>query len=125
MINEEETTNNAPSKVFMVGISSQIKYPKIIPKTKAKYFNGDTKDTSDSLKDWLSHKFAKPPKNPIMHNKSRSFSSGITQPKGIVNKLANVIAAEKFKEISHTGSVVDSCLIAIATYDKPRQNIIG
>ena len=23
--------------------------------------------------------------------------------------------AEKFKEISHTGSVVDSCLIAIAT----------
>ena len=51
MINEEETTNNAPSKVFMVGISSQIKYPKIIPNTNAKYFNGDTRETSDNLKD--------------------------------------------------------------------------
>ena len=108
-------TKKAPANVLIVGISSQIKYPKIIPKTKAKYFNGDTKDTSDSLKDWLSHKFAKPPKNPIIHNKNKSLSSGITHPKGIVNKLAKVIAAEKFKEISHTGSVVDSCRIAIAT----------
>tara|TARA_Y100000741_G_scaffold334120_1_gene291137 strand:+ start:565 stop:723 length:159 start_codon:yes stop_codon:yes gene_type:complete len=50
---------------------------------------------------------------------------GIIQPKGIVKKLAIVIAAEKFKEISHTGSDVESCLIAIATYDKPKQKIIG
>ena len=35
------------------------------------------------------------------------------------------MAAEKFNEISHTGSVVDNCLIAIATYDKPKQKIIG
>jgi hypothetical protein len=40
---------------------------------------------------------------------------GITHPNGMVNKLTNVIAAEKFKDISHTGSVVDNCLIAIAT----------
>ena len=43
----------------------------------------------------------------------------------MVNKLTNVIAAEKFKDISHTGSVVDNCLIAIATYDRPKQKMIG
>ena len=32
--------SNAPSKVLIVGISSQIKYPKIIAKTNAKYFSG-------------------------------------------------------------------------------------
>ena len=51
MIKEEATTNNAPINVFIEGISSQIKYPKIIPKTNAKYFNGDTRETSDNLKD--------------------------------------------------------------------------
>jgi hypothetical protein len=50
-----------------------------------------------------------------MHNNNKSFTSGITHPKGIVNKLAKVIAKEKFKDMSHTGSVEDSCLIAIAT----------
>ena len=48
---EEEMTNNAPNNVFIVGISSQNKYPKIIPNTSAKYFNGDTNETSDNLKD--------------------------------------------------------------------------
>ena len=48
---DEKTTNKAPSKVFNVGISSQIKYPKIIPKTSARYFNGETRETSDNLKD--------------------------------------------------------------------------
>tara|TARA_B110001452_G_C14879806_1_gene307586 strand:+ start:168 stop:515 length:348 start_codon:yes stop_codon:yes gene_type:complete len=115
MIKEETITNDAPNKVFVVGISSQIKYPKIIPKTSARYFNGDTRETSENLNDWLSHKFANPPKNPIMHSRSKSFIPGIIHPNGIVNKLAKVISAEKFKEISHTGSVVDSCLIAIAT----------
>ena len=98
MINEENTTNNAPSSVFIVGISSQIKYPKIIPKTNAKYFNGDTRETSDSLKDWLSHKFAKPPKNPIILNKTKSWMLGIIQPKGIVNKLAIVITIENWEQ---------------------------
>jgi len=51
MSDEEATTNNAPINVFIEGISSQIKYPKIIPKTNAKYFNGDTRETSDNLKD--------------------------------------------------------------------------
>ena len=44
-------TNNAPNNVFIVGTSSQNKYPKIIPNTNAKYFNGDTNETSDNLKD--------------------------------------------------------------------------
>ena len=43
----------------------------------------------------------------------------------MVKKLARVIAAEKFNDINHTGSVVDNCLIAIATYDKPKQKMIG
>ena len=57
--------------------------------------------------------------------KNKSFISGITHPKGIVKKLATVIAIEKFNEINHIGSVDDNCLIAIATYDRPRQKIIG
>ena len=48
-------------------------------------------------------------------NKIKSFISGITHPKGIVKKLIRVIAAEKFKAINQIGSVVDNCLIAIAT----------
>jgi hypothetical protein len=35
--------------------------------------------------------------------------------KDIVNKLAKVITIEKLRAISQTGSVVDNCLIAIAT----------
>ena len=50
-----------------------------------------------------------------MLNKSKSLIVGITHPKGMVNKLAKVIAAEKNNDISHTGSVVDNCRIAIAT----------
>ena len=50
-----------------------------------------------------------------LDNKIKSFKFGITHPKGIVKKLTIVIAAEKFKAISQTGSVVDNCLIAIAT----------
>ena len=49
MITEEVITNVAPTKVFIVGISSQMKYPKITAKTKAKYFNGVTNDTSENL----------------------------------------------------------------------------
>ena len=45
----------------------------------------------------------------------KSIIFGITQPNGIVKRLAKVIAAEKYKEINQTGSVVDNCLIAIAT----------
>ena len=36
-----------------------------------------------------------------------------------------MIANEKKKLISQTGSVDDNCLIVIATYDKPKQKIIG
>ena len=42
-------TNEAPNNVLEVGISSQIKYPKIIANTNAKYFNGVTSDTSEYL----------------------------------------------------------------------------
>ena len=42
-------TKNAPANVFTVGISSQIKKPKIIANTKAKYFNGVTNETSEYL----------------------------------------------------------------------------
>ena len=118
-------TRIAPNKVLRVGISPQIKNPNIIAKTSAKYFKGVTKDTSECLYDWLSHKFAIPPKIPIKDNKTKSFVSGIIQPNGIVKKLTIVIAAEKFNDINHTGSVVDNCLIAIATYDKPKQKMIG
>ena len=72
LLRDEYLTEGSASNVFIVGISSQIKYPKNIPKTNAKYFNGDTRETSENLKDWLSHKFAKPPKNPIIHNKTKS-----------------------------------------------------
>ena len=36
-----------------------------------------------------------------------------------------MIAIEKFNEINQTGSVEESCLIAIATYERPIQKIIG
>ena len=115
MINVEKITNAAPNKLLIVGTSSQIKYPKIIAKTKAKYFRGVTRETSEYLYDWLSHKLATPPKIPIMARIKKSLIVGITQPRGIESKLNNVIDIEKNNEISHTGSVVESFLIVIAT----------
>ena len=56
-------TKKAPIRV-LDGISFQIKYPKIIAKTKVKYFSGVTNETSEYLYDWLSHKLANPPKTP-------------------------------------------------------------
>ena len=49
IIKEEAITKKAPIKVLIVGISSHIKYPKIIANTKAKYFKGVTKLTSEYL----------------------------------------------------------------------------
>ena len=88
-------TKKAPINVLIVGTSPQIKYPKIIANTKAKYFNGVTRETSEYLYDWLSHKFATPPKMPIKESKTRWFKLGITQPCGIVKKLNKVIESEK------------------------------
>ena len=51
MIIDEKITKDAPIKVFNVGTSFQIKYPKIIAKTKVKYFRGVTNDTSENLYD--------------------------------------------------------------------------
>ena len=51
MISVETITNKAPINVLIVGISFQIKYPNIIAKTKAKYFRGVTKETSENLYD--------------------------------------------------------------------------
>ena len=115
IIIDEVITNAAPIKVLLDGISCHMKKPNPIANIKAKYFNGVTKDTSENLYDWLSHKFATPPKKPIIDNKIRSIKLGINHPKGIVNIPAIVIAAEKNKEISHTGSVDDNCLMLIAT----------
>ena len=125
IINEDTITNNAPINVLSEGISSQIKYPKIIAKTSPKYLRGVTRETSANLYDWLNHKLATPPKIPIIESKNRSLRLGKTHPKGMVNKLANVIVIEKNNDISQIGSVFESCLIAIATYDNPKQKIIG
>ena len=62
-------TKKAPVKVLIVGISPQIKYPNIIANTKARYFKGVTRETSEYLYDWLNHKFATPPKIPMNDNK--------------------------------------------------------
>ena len=118
-------TKKAPTNVLIVGISSQIKYPKIIAKTKAKYFRGVTRETSENLYDWLNHKFETPPNIPIKDNNIKSLRLGITHPDGIVKRLNKVIAREKNREISQTGSVDDSCLNVIATYESPKQKIIG
>ena len=48
---DDKITNEAPIIVLKLGISSQIKYPKIIAKTSAKYFKGVTKETSENLYD--------------------------------------------------------------------------
>ena len=79
----------------MVGISSQIKYPNIIAKTKAKYFKGVTSETYEYLYDWLNHKFETPPKIPIKDNIKKWLILGIIQPWGIVRKLKKVIDNEK------------------------------
>ena len=42
-------TKKAPINVLIVGISSQIKYQKLIAKTKAGYFKGVTIETLDNL----------------------------------------------------------------------------
>ena len=72
-----------------------MKYPNITAKTKAKYLRGVTKETSENLYDWLSHKLAAPPKIPINDKSIKWFKVGIIQPWGIVKKLNNKIAKEK------------------------------
>ena len=94
IIKVEIITKKAPIKVLIVGISSQIKYPKIIAKTSAKYFKGVTKETSENLYDWLNQRFATPPKIPTKDNKIKWSILGITQPCGIVKKLKKVIDKE-------------------------------
>ena len=125
IIIEDNITNIAPHKVLSVGISPQIKKPKIIAKISARYFNGVTKDTSENLYAWLNHKFAAPPNIPKKVNITKSLKLGIIHPLEIVARLVIVIAIEKLREINHTGSVLDNCLIEIATYAIPRQNIMG
>ena len=49
IIIEDKITSKEPINVLAVGISFQIKYPNIIAKTKAKYFNGVAKLTSENL----------------------------------------------------------------------------
>ena len=49
MIKDDAITKKAPSKVLEVGISFQIKYPNIIANTNPRYFNGETKLTSEYL----------------------------------------------------------------------------
>ena len=41
-------------------------------KTNDKYFNGATKDTSESLYDWVNNKFAAPPVTPIKAKRIKS-----------------------------------------------------
>ena len=62
---------------------------------------------------------------PTEDNKNKSLKLGTIHPNGIVIIPAMLINNEKFNDISQTGSVLDNCLIAIATYDKPKQKIIG
>ena len=95
MINVEIITKKAPNKVLIVGISSQIKYPKIIAKTNAKYLSGVTRETSEYLQDWISHKLATPPKIPTKDKRIKWFKLGVTQPWGIVKRLNKVIEREK------------------------------
>ncbi len=61
-----------------------------------------------------------------MDNKNKSFKLGrIHLSVKILNRLKIKIEIEKNKPISQTGSVEDNCLIAIATYESPKQKIIG
>ena len=91
----EIITKAAPNKVLIVGISSQIKYPKTIANSKVKYLRGVTSETSEYLYDWLNHKLATPPKIPTIDNKIKSLMSGMIHPCGIVKKLNKVIDNEK------------------------------
>ena len=125
MITEDNITKNAPEIVFNVGISSQIKYPNIIANTKAKYFKGLTKLTSEYLYDCDNHKLAIPPRIPIDDNKIRSTNDGIIHFWYNEKKLNIKIENEKKKLINQTGSVEDNFLIAIATYESPKQKTIG
>ena len=79
IIIEDKITSKDPINVLVVGISFQIKYPNIIANTKAKYFNGVTKLTSENLYDWDNHKLAKPPRIPTRDNKHRSIKLGNIQ----------------------------------------------
>ena len=115
IITEDNITNNPPNKDLKDGISPQIINPKKIAKTKPRYFNGVTKDTSENLYDWLNHRLAIPPKKPTKDKIKKSKYEGVFHPYGNVHKPAIVIAIEKFKEINQTGSVDESCLIAMAT----------
>ena len=67
----------------------------MIANTKAKYFRGVTKETSENLYDCDNHKFATPPKIPIIDKIKKSLKSGIIHPCGIVKKLKRVIDKEK------------------------------
>ena len=108
-------TSEAPINVLIVGISSQIKYPKDIANINPKYLRGVTRETSDNLYDWLNNKLAVPPKKPIVHNSKKSLKVGMIHPNGIDKTPTIVIANEKKNEINQTGSVDESFLIVIAT----------
>ena len=61
-----------------------------------------------------------------MDNKNKSLKLGRIHPSLKILKILIIkIEIEKNKPISQTGSVDDNCLIAIATYESPKQNIIG
>ena len=61
-----------------------------------------------------------------MDNKNKSLKLGRIHPSLKILKILKIkIEIEKNKPISQTGSVDDNCLIAIATYESPKQNIIG
>ena len=60
----------------------------------------------------------------VLHSDQVQFS-GVAPMLIYIKKLNKVIAIEKNREINQTGSVVDSCLNVIATYDRPIQKIIG
>ena len=51
----------------------------------------------------------------MRHNNIKSIKVGITHPNGTVNKPYIEIDIVIFNEMSHIGSDVDNCLIALAT----------
>ena len=73
IINEDKITKTEPIKVLDVGISSQIKYPNIMAKTKAKYWSckmwskksvtkvtkGSEEEVEKALLDWLDESLSK------------------------------------------------------------------
>ena len=72
-----------------------MKKPKTMANNKAKYLNGVTRETSEYLYDWPSHRLATPPKIPTKDKNIKSFKLGITHPCGILKKLNKVIDKEK------------------------------